>query len=1104
LALRVDAQKITNYLTTKVVDRLGDLLEDAGPGHMNKGNFISPGLTYLNRWINFKTLVSQFGWFHLPHAVARPSAAFKELLTPYLSEHQISLNLYTANEVQAQFAPLIEVHPTINLDQLKATLVQVSGETPLYFALANKFMAYFQEADPEGGTVAYRPRVDYLLSGHNQNSHILEGLRDSLRVQESVIELPQHALLSDVSEVWDLIDEKNIVIYVEALLSGNTVRQIISQVTREDCNVLAILCLYDIRKNSGEAIEDSGYTIPVIALCQNDLVILDKQEVDEAQLQWVDAITHEPENGEVFNPRLDHPISKEDLEKVIYETNALHFNHIIKDSQYHFTFFLDAHRLFQSPYCVEITKMAIRQEVAAFIEKNDFSSTVEGQLRETQVVYIRGDLKVDVLKQLYDTTTSSPISISRNRNGSGFGKIPSEIKKKHVILAVWNVGNETLSQLVLQLAQAGASSVLALAWLSRFEPQEEAVLRAIESLHVQVRQVSSGHQENLFGAEVASPKDHKEKVSVPVAFRFLSHANITTYYNYNCPICLQRNRIKEDKIYPTPFLKAHARQLLEQSKPKDQLDSLEKAYQNKDRYDTPFLAQQAVQMYDFHDVLKQALYHTKVRYELRQQLIRINKGITDGYTEQAEAKALLCLLATELQWVKSPPFVYAEFRALLSSIARQVIHHWSDENAATKHAIIVLRASDKEGMAKQLLQIVKAIFDDIDLLTQLAYDVFTMLNQDYHHYGKLLNPLNDKLKQVVVYFEKEERNQLYRQQADQYGALYNVFQSLHATTVRQLAALKKPLPIMEAWKTLKAVLADEFEHGHKPLPKTAESLFFIHEELFELSKEPIGDKDYWEEVLRKWGKARVVLESRVFPLLRTIQPILKGGFAKDYGFDADDLAVIDDLLDINESQTVVALSNYLNQFSTDPPSQNSEAWHHYKQIRKNLTKLLIEGPDDHLQKKGSYIYQFLASCPSNICQQIEHATSLDKWQEEGLEFEKKLNCKTDVFCHAGLLIDVLNEIFENVLVHEGLLSEPPLLVLINLTENLESGTILLEVLNSGTDPKERAPGTPGKGGYGLNRLKYQLIPYEAKLNHGLSKDPEWDYSVTVEFKSYPL
>ena len=108
--------------------------------------------------------------------------------------------------------------------------------------------------------------------------------------------------------------------------------------------------------------------------------------------------------------------------------------------------------------------------------------------------------------------------------------------------------------------------------------------------------------------------------------------------------------------------------------------------------------------------------------------------------------------------------------------------------------------------------------------------------------------------------------------------------------------------------------------------------------------------------------------------------------------------------------------------------------------------------------------------------------------------------ETFVFCHRGLVRDVLEELISNAaIVHKQPDRKMPVEIDISIMVDTQKQKVTLQMLDRGSVSTYRDPNENSKGGQGLLRLGRALYPYEASLEHGESLDDSWDYQVTVTF-----
>lgn len=1119
ISLRFNTKNALVFIENAVCTRLEDILKASYPveiGVLNDGPYFSPSLTYVKKWLEMDKLLKSFGWFELNEEKCSefPELGLPSYISEYLNE-QIGSIFQTTKSLTDFLKVKLSNDDNLEKNQhLIATSILKKGQARyLFYTLVSKFFNDFNL------------QPDYLVSDSHVNKNHIETINMFLGTHNMPIILPRillPTLPGELRNILEDLEKKKVLIYVDLVLSGNAARQLVEQCLRKGADPVAVVCIYDLRKSTGQAfIQCLGYRIPIISLAQEQDFILDENGIEiaahEYKVQLINSSTEKPQRSDERPIKLEYLISSEKINDYIQKTGALYFNHIkrlsrsgsLYDQYHHFSFYLDANKLLADDEFFKDTQKALKEQIKQFckyLNKLDFKAKVKDFL----ILYFNnGEVKADRTSILFRGVGSahSPLAIHLGPLNWGLRDAEAEIVNgQNIVVVDWNaLSGTTITRLIYSVAEKGAKSVLAVVLFSRIPEEQEKVLRSLSQIKVPIESNSyTSLYPNIFRGE--SERDYEssgEIREVPIRVCFISRVKIPTYGEANCPICRQNERVSAEfgelQRYPTKFMREFATKQMRSFRPKE-LEDIRKGINANNDYDPGLSPHQTVIMLKLRQDLEKALQETVYRKKIQDFLLDLQSRLEQGNDLALDQTiSLVCLLAIELQWVKLPPLDFQEMRNILIKITLEFLRI-SDNEKILQHAAIVLSTTGKRDFARELPNLVNRFSQKPYLLQQLLYDTFTLLDGRYHQHPSVLEPIVNSLRVCRDTIKNISQNG-----SDELVQIYSSAQALYAIAVRKLAFASSDnvneTNVLQAWLKLREILDVQFSDPHRELPSAIKNLYYgSMEKIWEEVHRPIAETSYWESARQDWMRCTLLLEDQIFSNVRKAWTVFEGKHADGYFGELDREFLREVCFDDN-SPKLRHFNDLLGRFCNKPPDSTSNDWNDFKRIRYSLGNVLLNFPVSH--DDGALLYKFVQGCPADIAKVTKDYSTMEKWRNLA-EISCVIlsgNIELMVFCHKTLLDEIFNELFNNAaVVHKKPDAPDKISIKIIISLDTDKGEVVLNFLNNGSDPNYHNPRLGAGGKHGLKRLEKALEPYKGKIIHKARTLNELDYLTQVTLK----
>ena len=1081
-SLRFTVQQVFDFIEEKVGARLNDMLDDPLQRGVLSGPLRTPSLQVVEKWVRCAELFQQFGWFEVDsasldklHRRKIPKQTLRAL------EERAGQQWYTSAELCEELAE--DLQPK-KIDYTKVVLHELAsqrGNRMPMLALGITLHRRLKELR-EGPEDIGMP--DFVVYDAHSSREIAEGLNAWLGLSRPAIPMPVLIRPGDLSEVWEVIDDKKVLIYCDVVLTGNSVRQILNSITRSGGKSVVIACIFDQRgQNNGQPIQEAGEEIPVVSLVLKPDMVLDEYS---GPLQTIDAQTGAIVESSPGRPILTYPITKDECIDFSKETKALFFNHFVLSGRGHFTFHLEPSRLFHSARCVEATVSAITEAVEQFDENHGSKRSRESSV----LTYLGTEIPEQILSEIQQRVGIGKVKeIQRYEQGADQHTFSAEVFQQHTIALLWSASSGSrVSRIVYDLARTGAKSVQVFVWLSRIKPEQEEILRSISALQVDV---PASSQIPLPVQGFTQPGSKKSRV--PVRIAFLASAAFPTFSEQECPVCALRRRFRQEyRGYPSKYLRQFADKMVETFRPKDLGSAAE--LEMVDCFEDRLTQNDCAEMLRLQRLIEEATRRTETRLEMLEIFRDTESNLHNGGPEferaRLRARALFRLFATQLEFFKMPPFNFEEFRGLMARIASRALLALpgSFSREVLRQAVICFRASDKRLFAQNLPALAEHHNESPVLLRQLLYDTFTYINQDYHQHPTFLEPLDEALQKVVSIIEEKIPDN-----SVDFIPVHSMAQNIHGFALRRYKQLDhKASSPQRSWRSLIRIYDRQFDNAHEELPAAAKALF--PGPLLEEGEGPIAGRLFWDTVRRRWKEAQIILEREVFPQIRSLltnegSSLLDSGYAQTI-LTAADFEFLSEVSIKTTSSAITDLGDLLAEFSSKAPTAADDSWRRFRALRERFRNVLLELPNGG---EGALLHRLLENCPCSLDESIEKALANENWKRRGELRFRDSNGSAEIFCHVGVVDELIEEVLSNALDNHRI---PGAAAVVEFQIIEEEQHYLLVIRNSGSDPNHR--NHPNSKGRGLARVQRLLEPYGCSLIHRKATSP-WDYEISAAF-----
>jgi orotate phosphoribosyltransferase-like protein len=961
-------------------------------------------------------------------------------------------------------------------------LDKTTGANVALFVLSGKINNMLSSAD--------NIRINIILSDTTNTTTHISFLRDYLGVDLSeIIPSETDASIPIRNRVVD--PDQKVIIYADIISSGECVRRCIHQVLRDDAIPVAVACLFDARQDdNGEDIEEWGVRVPVISVASIDISAADSKEEE-----YINPISRRVEReSPISSPVLRVP--KEELNRLIVENGALYISHIGRPLERHFTFYLNAIPLLETPRVCEAFDLEISDWVTKELSSSahiprffDLWYPQPDPNHSAPALYI-----AKYIRQHRNDVKDTRIIRREPAYGHWFFAASNEGMSEcpNVIIVDWgSLTGCSVIQMIQLAARSGAEHILVCVFVSQLPSEEEAFLTSLREISVlrtkppRTDGILPGFAE--FIEENRSSDNESDMVLAKVSVRFLSRFPIQAFHAYDCPLCQLLEHYSQAQ-YPTDFLREYAKEQKRKRlrlRARDEiLNSSPKDFDNHEIVGTAVL-----DMATFRSELMFAMTSTRKRYEIASEVADWMHMLRETETANVVLSAMQ-FLSIETQWLKRPPLCFAPVRQSIASTAQFIVNNCRFECADRLNAAVVLRTASKPLFAKSFAETFLSSINSEALMGQLLHDAFTYLMRD-HQQSKdffavmernlhaVMSDLTNREPQVSLDVVKTVKVLLFRARSESAKA-----------GVRHLSQKM-------AWSRLKDLLTVDYI-PHDPVPSAimfmqpGPDAEVIEEGIFAREKGNI-DNDRAKDILldpsieswlksldRNWGICCEFLDFSILPLLSRMLKVLQSeDVRRSLGVnEAERLLYLVDAY--SENNTLLHESDYskLVRSITEQPCLilNARNWEMFREETRWYRDVLLSPGGNDVVRESRLIH-LLKQIPASLSQAIKNVTDQLLLQKtiphnitiHGVNNVMQVNVK--VFCTEALLNDCVREFLMNVKKH---LPYPEAEAHIYLCVEIFDRDVVIMCSNTGTVHA-------AKEGDGLRLLSKRLEAFNANL-----------------------
>lgn len=674
-------------------------------------------------------------------------------------------------------------------------------------------------------------------------------------------------------------------------------------------------------------------------------------------------------------------------------------------------------------------------------------------------------------------------------------------KDAHVFIIDWgSMTAHTVQQMMRLSAEAGAASVKTMVFLSQMPIEDEIVLRRVPAIKG-VKWLNGGsgrptlnQQIPLFEDEKMRPvengREFEEKI-IPAKVVFLSALRLGYYPPRECPICKVREALEnEEHLCPTELLREHGTETKVQLKQKEREEVFRE--RQRDLYGMAISSEEIADILKIKRQLEMALRSTEKRECIRSELVRLQSESNERC--QQYKIAWIRLLATEAIWLKLPPLRFDDLRKMAKRIAMDIALGEgvpSLDHRLRRQGIIVLRGASKDDFVRELPRLLESSISERGLVQQMFYETFTYLRKPYHHQSaeafegilRSLRKCRDYLRGLNDEFEYH------------FEYIHTVSSLIQAVQFLQERSGFKEITPREAWRRLQERYQQPMLSHHSVIGRIFDIIIPLQEPI---DRGRVPEHEAWKIAMEAWEDCNSFLSTNVLPFLSSLKKVLLGEYFVSK-MRVGELEYLSSLMEEDIPYQGLQLSQLLYDFAKNPQLfLRSDKREKCKQLVDWWYKFFLKADvgEHRLGIRSSRLLQFLAGCPSNLKDTVEKA--LLYMERRGYAFdlydENFEGLHVQVFCAEELLVNTISHIIENAAGEKH--ADPRRkkdvpTIFFDLTESDERyDKVVLKVFNDGT----RATYPIGQG---LRSLDSQLRSFDACVQGQSLSGDSWSYQAEI-------
>lgn len=620
----------------------------------------------------------------------------------------------------------------------------------------------------------YKQEQLYILIDHRQHIGLANAIATLFGLSKKHLINLQDEIQNNSLKRFKLIPEKsNVIVLTSIIGSSETIRRLVKYVRRDNANPILILCLSNHRKNKINKLETWGNVTEIRSINTE----YEKEQTKEDKNKKYFEVKNETLKKSKFNlvqPNYtftewkDKELLSYELALTLKESKSLNYNHIGINNDRHFTFYIDKYKLLNS-------KNIIWESVIRNIEEWKFLNKIT-----EFTLYIKNDF-------LYNEVSGFIIFLKeRYKNVDIYKSLPKvEI---HDDLISFKIERD-LNVFIIDFGLISGNTINSM--LCNFRGLNNLFICIIFN---QIRSNNHEHYKRLTTLDNSGYRATPTKLKIDFLFNFpLTHYNRDT-----CPICnhidaLEYYKLNDDeKDYMFRFSEDRQKRLTIRERD----DVSREDYPFDFYYQYPDIREQELsseiidEMFNLKLLLEDSIENTKSRIDLFHYVFDIYTN-KETYLLDCNSKlySLIYYLSYEVHWLQKEPFVFRDFRVMLSEISIYVAildineltrickenntHKISPIDCATRYkysAISLLRSTDKLKFCENVGQIIlssnfKNRYSN-NLIQNSFYHTFSIYKNKYNKSRNYFNRLIESYKKLINLQElsddqKNTANELY-------------------------------------------------------------------------------------------------------------------------------------------------------------------------------------------------------------------------------------------------------------------------------------------------------------------------------------------------------
>lgn len=590
-----------------------------------------------------------------------------------------------------------------------------------------------------------------------------------------------------------LFNDKSYVIFLTTIVSSSeTIRRLVKYAKRDKAIPEVILCLMNSRTRKINKLETWNETTNIISIYQkNENESDDIEKNDEYFINK----TKDLENPEIIiNPQYIVETEKEvkrqlfieeQLLSYLKQNKFLHYNHFGNYNRRHFTFYLDKLRIMDSIHSTAFMFEKLTNTIANWKAKNKidkFTLYINKSLVNHKSSFELFLKSISIINYKFINVEQNNI-YDKNSIYFDFGILTGD-SINNLINKVEEVDNLLICILFNQSVNTNAD------------------------IYKRIDKLKFSRDKELI------PDETKVKIKeVKFQIEYLFNLPLSFFNSETCPICEHRRALdyyKLDNPYFKEFIDDRSERLKQNSS--DEINDLEYPvdfyFSEKENEKQQELSNVIIfQMYELKILLENASFLTKFRIELYKYLFSLYINIENEIKNQeSKIYSLIYYLAHEINWLQREPFVFRDFRILLSKIAykvatidiNQLISHFErkelnkipHKNLATRYkysAISLLRSSDKLLFCQSIYEIVASSerdnrFSD-NLLQNTLYHISSFFKNSYNKSEVYFFYISNNLEKILQELNISD---------DQKKSIHNIINENKKSRLKTYTVKKEP------------------------------------------------------------------------------------------------------------------------------------------------------------------------------------------------------------------------------------------------------------------------------------------------------------------------